>query len=75
MVIGWIHKPASLIVERERGRGKMVVTTFRLLADAPGVDPVATALLDGLLELAMARGDQPEQPSAAPELAPDRRGS
>jgi len=53
MVIGWVHKPVGLIVERERGRGKMVVTTFRLLEDAPGADPVATALLDALLELTM----------------------
>jgi hypothetical protein len=53
MVIGWVHKPAGLIVQRERGRGKMVVSTFRLLEDAPGVDPVATALLDALLELAV----------------------
>jgi hypothetical protein len=53
MVIGWVHKSAGLIVERERGRGKMVVSTFRLLEDAPGVDPVATALLDALLELAV----------------------
>jgi hypothetical protein len=53
MVVGWVHKPAGLIVERECGRGKMVVTTFRLLEDAPGVDPVATVLLEGLLELAM----------------------
>jgi hypothetical protein len=59
VVIGWIHKPAGLIVERERGRGKMVVSTFRLLEDAPDDDPIATALLDGLLELAMApRVDQ-----------------
>ena len=61
MVIGWVHKPAGLIVERERGRGKIVVTTFRLLEDAPGVDPVATALLDGLLELAIT----PREESAA----------
>jgi hypothetical protein len=53
MVLGWAHKPAALIVERDQGRGRMVVTTFRLLDDAPGADPVATALLDGLLELAM----------------------
>ena len=33
--------------------GKMVVTTFRLLEDAPGVDPIATVLLEGLLELAI----------------------
>ena len=54
MVVGWVHKPAALIVEREYGRGRMVATTFRLLDDGPGVDPTATALLDGLLELAMA---------------------
>jgi hypothetical protein len=64
MVVGWVHKPAGLIVERERGRGKMVVTTFRLLEDDPGADPIATALLDGLLELAIAR-DVPEQRSPA----------
>jgi hypothetical protein len=58
MVIGWVHKPVGLIVERERGRGKMVVTTFRLLEDAPGADPVATALLDALLELTIdSRGE------------------
>jgi hypothetical protein len=55
MVVGWVHKPAGLIVEREHGRGKMVATTFRLFEDAPGADPVATALLDGLLQLALAR--------------------
>jgi hypothetical protein len=41
----------------------MVVTTFRLLEDGPGIDPVATALLDGLLELAMARCAEPDQPA------------
>ena len=65
MVIGWVHKPAGLIVERERGRGKMVVTTFRLLEDAPGVDPVATALLDGLLELAITPREEPAARTAA----------
>jgi Glycosyl hydrolases family 2, sugar binding domain/Glycosyl hydrolases family 2/Glycosyl hydrolases family 2, TIM barrel domain len=65
MVIGWVHKPAGLIVERERGRGKMVVTTFRLLEDAPGADPVATALLDRLLELAMARRAEADRASDA----------
>jgi hypothetical protein len=55
MVVGWVHKAAGLIAERERGRGRMVATTFRLLEDAPGADPVATALLDGLIELALAR--------------------
>jgi hypothetical protein len=68
MVIGWVHKPAGLIVERERGRGKMVVTTFRLLEDAPGADPVATALLDALLELAMS--SRPEADLASIDLVP-----
>ena len=65
MVIGWVHKPAGLIVERERGRGKMVVTTLRLLEDAPGADPVATALLDGLLKLAMAPRGESDRASTA----------
>jgi hypothetical protein len=34
----------------------MVVTTFRLLEETPGADPVATVLLDTLLELAMTGG-------------------
>ncbi|AWK89250.1 glycoside hydrolase family 2 protein [Azospirillum thermophilum] len=53
MVVGWVHKPAALIVERNCGHGRMVATTFRLLRDAPGADPTATALLDGLVELAL----------------------
>lgn len=53
MVVGWVHKPAALIVERDYGRGRLVATTFRLLEDAPGADPTATALLDGLIELAL----------------------
>jgi Glycosyl hydrolases family 2, sugar binding domain/Glycosyl hydrolases family 2 len=65
MVIGWVHKPAGLIVERERGHGKMVVTTFRLLEDAPGADPVATALLHGLLELALTRRAEADRASDA----------
>lgn len=58
MVVGWVHKPAALIVERDYGRGRMAATTFRLLRDAPGADPTATALLDGLVELALAGRDR-----------------
>ena len=53
MVVGWVHKPAALIVERNCGHGRMVATTFRLLEDAPGADPTATTLLDALVELAL----------------------
>jgi hypothetical protein len=65
MVVGWVHKPAGLIIERERGLGKLVVSTFRLLGDAPGTDPVATALLDGLIELAMGGRGERDQDSEA----------
>jgi hypothetical protein len=53
MVVGWVHKPVALIVERNCGHGRMVTSTFRLLDDAPGADPTATLLFDGLIELAL----------------------
>lgn len=52
IVVGWIHKPAAFTVERAYGRGRLVVSTFRLKQDAPHADATATALLDALLELA-----------------------
>lgn len=51
--VGWIHKPAALIVERSYGLGRIVISTFRLFEDPPGVDPTATTLLDGLITLAV----------------------
>jgi hypothetical protein len=56
LVVGWIHKPVALAVERSYGKGRFVVSTFRLFRDAPGADPTATVLLDSLLALAMAQG-------------------
>ena len=32
LVVGWIHKPVALGVERSYGRGRLVATTFRLFA-------------------------------------------
>ena len=52
LVAGWIHKPAALIAERQVGRGMVLVSTFRLLNDPPGRDPVATALFDALVATA-----------------------
>jgi len=49
LVIGWVQKPAATIARRTVGRGGLVATTFRLLGDAPGTDPVAAALLDALI--------------------------
>jgi hypothetical protein len=53
--VGWAHKPAALIGERPFGKGKMVMSTFRLTGDAPGFDPVASYLVDALLKTTLAR--------------------
>ena len=49
LVVGWVHKLAATILERRIGRGGMVATTFRLMQDEPGADPVAATLLDGVI--------------------------
>lgn len=54
VVVGWVHKPGAFVVEKRLGAGKLVLTTFRLDRDAACADPVATALLDGLVSLTMA---------------------
>ena len=50
LVVGWVHKPAVTIAERRVGKGGLVASTFRLMQDAPGKDPVAAALFDALVE-------------------------
>lgn len=52
MVVGWIHKPVALAVERPYGDGTLLASTFRLFRDPPGYDPTATILLDRFLSLA-----------------------
>lgn len=56
LVLGWIHKPVALTVERGYGKGRIVVSTFNLFRDPPGSDPTATVLLRSLIELATAQG-------------------
>jgi hypothetical protein len=56
LAIGWIHKPVAITVERRYGKGRLVVSTFRLFRDPPGADPTAAVLLDSLLALALAEG-------------------
>ena len=68
LVVGWIHKPVALGVERSYGRGRLVAATLRLFRDAPMADPAATVLLDTLVELAIeARAPRSE------EAVPGRR--
>lgn len=52
LVVGWCHKPAALIAERRVGRGALVATTFRLMAEPAGMDPVGTTLTAALLKMA-----------------------
>jgi len=65
LVVGWIHKPVALTVERSYGNGRVVISTFRLLEDAPHHDPTATLLLDALILLA---GAAPQRDERAAEL-------
>jgi hypothetical protein len=53
IIVGWIHRPAALIGERYYGSGKAVVNTFNLSEADLGIDPVATNLLDTLIELTL----------------------
>jgi hypothetical protein len=69
LAVGWIHKPVGLAVERDYGEGRIVISTLRLLRDAPGADPTATTLFDALtavtLNNAILRAPQPEKLESA----------
>ncbi|MGO4707018.1 glycoside hydrolase family 2 protein [Microvirga sp. 2MCAF38] len=70
LVVGWIHKPVALGVERSYGRGRIVASTFRLFRDAPLADPTATILTDSLLELSIeSRAARLEEAVRAAEAA------
>lgn len=70
LVVGWIHKPVAITVERSYGRGHVVVTTFRPFRDPAGADPTAAALTDALVGLALrGRGARLEEIDAAIEMA------
>lgn len=70
LVVGWIHKPVSLGVERSYGRGRLVASTLRVLRDEPGLDPTATVLTDALVDLAVeARAQRLEEAVRAAEAA------
>ena len=80
LVVGWIHKPVALGVERSYGRGRLVASTFRLFRDEPMADPTATMLLDSLVELAVEarappRGGRAGRRSARPSSGTnDKKG-
>ncbi|WP_108460706.1 glycoside hydrolase family 2 protein [Devosia naphthalenivorans] len=53
IVVGWVHKPAAIVVEKKVGRGGVAATTFRLTREAPGADPLAAALFDAVVQTAL----------------------
>jgi hypothetical protein len=70
LVVGWIHKPVALGVERSYGRGRFVTSTMRLFRDEPGADPTATMLSDCLIDLALeGRAQRLEEAVRAAEAA------
>jgi hypothetical protein len=75
LVVGWIHKPVALTVERRYGEGRVVVSTFRLFRDPAGLDPTATVLLDTLIRQALSADPDTKKigdrfATASPEFAP-----
>lgn len=51
LALGWIHKPVSLLAEMPYGKGKVVITTFKLNAQTLTADAVAQAIWCGALGL------------------------
>jgi hypothetical protein len=51
MFVGWVHAPAALIWRLPLGRGWITTTTFRVTS---GRGPIATVLLEALVQLASA---------------------
>lgn len=71
LVVGWIHKPVALAIERGYGNGHFVASTFRLFRDPPGVDPTATLLLEALAERAVLGRELPMEPQDTEALDVD----
>jgi hypothetical protein len=65
MFVGWVHTPAANVWRFRQARGAVTLTTFRV---APESGPVASALLEGLIQQAAdadRRSDTSERRSAA----------
>jgi hypothetical protein len=70
LVVGWIHKPVALGVERSYGRGRIVASTLRLFQREPLADATATMLLEALLALTVEnRAQRLEEAVQAAEAA------
>jgi Glycosyl hydrolases family 2, sugar binding domain/Glycosyl hydrolases family 2, TIM barrel domain/Glycosyl hydrolases family 2 len=54
MFSGWVHAPAALVWRFPQGNGQVTLTTFRV---APERGPLATVLLEGLIQLASVQAE------------------
>ncbi|WP_194098022.1 glycoside hydrolase family 2 TIM barrel-domain containing protein [Marivivens aquimaris] len=50
LVVGWVQNPAAFVIEKRLGKGKIVASTFKL--ESCEENPLAAAILDGLLKIA-----------------------
>jgi hypothetical protein len=51
LAVGWVHQAVSLLLVVPYGRGRLLVTTFKLNAATLATDAVAPALFAGALDL------------------------
>jgi hypothetical protein len=51
LVVGWVHKPVSLLTVMPYGRGNILITTFKINAVTLASEALAQTLLAGLLNL------------------------
>jgi hypothetical protein len=61
LVVGWVHKPVALVVERTYGKGRVLVSTFRPIGDGATADPTAKVLLDALIRTAARVAPEPDE--------------
>ena len=51
LAVGWVHKAVSLLTVLPYGRGRILITTFKLNEATLAADAVAQALFAGMVNL------------------------
>ena len=51
LAVGWIHQAVSLLLEIPYGRGRLLITTFKLNPRTLATDAIAQGLFQGALNL------------------------
>jgi len=66
MVVGWVHAPVALMAQCKWGKGKLLLTPMKL-ESAYGDDPVATVILNNLLDYVTSTRFRPQKDALAPK--------